>query len=124
MLYRVLADLTLLVHLIFVLFVVFGGLLTLRWRRIPWIHVPSVLWSVLIEFAGWFCPLTPLENLFIQKGGDLGYNTGFMEHYIIALLYPTVLTRKTQVFIGLFVLIANISLYFWIFRGALLRFRR
>ena len=117
MVYPILADLVVVIHLLFVLFVMLGGLLVLRWRVCAWIHIPAVVWAVLIEFSGWICPLTPLENHLRIKGGSSGYATGFVEHYIIPLLYPAQLTRELQVFLGLLVLIVNLVIYLWVWRA-------
>ena len=111
MIYRVLADLVLVVHLAFVLFVVLGGLLVLRWPRLAWLHVPAAIWGVLIEYTGWICPLTPLENSFRMRGGEAGYSGGFIEHYIQPLLYPVGLTRSTQLVLGSLVLVLNLTAY-------------
>lgn len=120
MIYRALADLILALHLVFVLFVVLGGLLVLRWPRIAWLHIPAAIWGVLIEYTGWICPLTPLENSFRARGGEAGYSGGFIEHYIQPLLYPAGLTRSTQVVLGSVVLLLNLAAY----GIALLRMRR
>jgi hypothetical protein len=114
MLYLFLSDLIVVVHLGFVLFAVLGGLLVLKWKGMAWIHVPALLWAAFIELAGWVCPLTPLENWLREKGGGLVYRTGFIEHYILPLLYPVILTRNLQIFLGLFVLWINLGIYGWI----------
>jgi len=114
MLYRVFADLVVVVHLAFVLFAVLGAFLVLRWKRCAWIHVPCVLWAALIEFAGWVCPLTPLENWLRERAGAIAYQSGFVEHYILPLLYPAVLTRPLQIVLGLFVLGVNLGIYGWV----------
>lgn len=111
MIYRGLADLVLVVHLAFVAFVVLGGFLVLRYPRLAWIHIPAAIWGVLIEFAGWVCPLTPLENSFRARGGEAGYGGGFIEHYLIAALYPAGLTREVQLVIGTIVLALNLAVY-------------
>ena len=111
MIYRALADLVLALHLVFVLFVVLGGLLVLRWPSAAWLHIPAAIWGVLIEFTGWICPLTPLENSLRTRGGEAGYNGGFIEHYIQPLLYPAGLTRSTQVVLGSLVLALNLTAY-------------
>jgi hypothetical protein len=114
MVYHALSNLVLIAHLAFVLFVVLGGFLVLKWKSLAWIHVPAFLWGALIELAGWVCPLTPLENWLREKDGGLVYRTDFIEHYILSLLYPTTLTRSLQIFLGLFVLSVNLGLYGWI----------
>ncbi len=111
MIYRTLADLVLVVHLAFVLFVVLGGLLVLKWPRLAWLHVPTAVWGVLIEYKGWICPLTPLENSFRARGGGAGYSGGFIEHYIQPLLYPAGLTRGTQIVLGSLALLVNLTAY-------------
>jgi hypothetical protein len=118
MLYGVLADFIVVVHFAFVLFAILGGLLVFRWKRCAWIHVPVVLWAALIEFSGWVCPLTPLENWLREKGGAVGYPSGFIEHYILPVLYPTLLTRGLQVALGLLVIGINLGIYGWVLRRA------
>jgi len=111
MLYRWLADVVLLGHLAFVTFVVLGALLVVRWPKLAWVHLPSACWGVLIEFAGWICPLTPLENTFRVRGGGAGYPGGFIDHYLTAVLYPSGLTRTAQVGLGGLALLMNVLLY-------------
>lgn len=111
MLYRGFADLVLVVHLTFVLFVVLGGLLALRWPRAAWVHVPVALYGAGIEFVGFVCPLTPLEVWLRRLGGEAGYEGGFIEHYVTAALYPTGLTREIQLAIGVGVLVLNAVVY-------------
>jgi hypothetical protein len=111
LIYRRLADVVLVVHLGFVLFVVLGGLLVLRWPRVAWLHIPAAIWGVLIEYTGWICPLTPLENSFRTRGGQAGYSGGFIQHYIQPVLYPSGLTRATQIVLGSLVLIVNLTAY-------------
>jgi hypothetical protein len=91
--------------------VVLGGLLVLRWTRLAWLHIPAAIWGVLIEYAGWICPLTPLENLFRTRGGEAGYSGGFIEHYIQPVLYPAGLTRGTQLVLGSLALLVNLAAY-------------
>src|SRR5437667_2733305 len=107
MLYRRLADGVVLIHAAFVIFVVAGGFLAIRWRQLVWFHIPAALWGALIEFSGWICPLTPLENLLRQRAGEAGYSGGFVEHYVLHTLYPTTLTPATQWILGSFVLAVN-----------------
>lgn len=111
MAYRLLADLVTLIHAGFVLFVVFGGFLALRWRRLALMHIPAAIWGVLIEYAGWICPLTPLENALRVRGGVAVYHGGFVEHYLMPVLYPTGLTRNTQVALGTAALLINVFAY-------------
>ena len=114
MIYHALANLVIVGHLAFVIFAALGGFLALKWRSLAWIQVPAFLWGALVELAGWVCPLTPLENWLREKGGGLVYHTGFIEHYILPLLYPDILTRSLQIFLGLLVLSVNLGLYGWI----------
>ena len=115
MLYRLLADVTLVVHLAFVLFVALGGFLVLRWPRLAWVHLPAAIWGGLIELTGWICPLTPLENMLRKLGGEAGYAGGFIDHYILALIYPDGLTRRTQIALGATVFVVNTAIYVWVF---------
>lgn len=117
MLYRVLADLVLLAHLLFVAFAVAGGLLALRWRWVPCLHLPALAWGATVEFTGGLCPLTPLENRLRRLGGEAGYDAGFIEHYLLPLLYPEALTRGTQLVLGAGLLIVNAAVYFALWRG-------
>jgi hypothetical protein len=111
MAYRFLADLLVAVHLIFVLFVVLGGVLVL-WRRwVAVLHLPAAVWGVLIEISGGVCPLTPLEVRFRIVGGQAGYTGGFVEHYLIPILYPSELTRQQQIWMGVAVGLLNLFLY-------------
>jgi len=119
MLYRALADFIVILHFAFVLFVVGGALLVLRWRRLAWVHIPAAIWGALIEFAGWVCPLTPLESRLRVLGGGSGYGGGFVEHYVIPVLYPAGLTRELQVLLGAIVLVINLAIYGWLLRGRL-----
>ena len=111
MIYRALADLIVALHLVFVLFVVLGGLLVIRRPLTAWLHIPAAIWGVLIEYTGWICPLTPLENSLRARGGQAGYSSGFIEHYIQPLVYPAGLTRSTQVVLGSVVLLLNLTAY-------------
>ena len=109
--YRLLADLVLVVHAAFVVFVMLGGLAVLRWPRLAWVHLPVVIWGAGIEFAGGICPLTPLENHWRRLAGEQGYAGGFVEHYVMAALYPEGLTRGLQIALGLAVLAVNAAVY-------------
>jgi hypothetical protein len=114
MAYRILADLVLVLHLGFIVFVMAGGFLVLWRRGVAWIHVPAVAWAVLIEFMGWLCPLTPLEIWARTQAGETGYSGGFVEHYLLPVVYPASLTREVQIALGAGVLLANALIYAWI----------
>jgi len=109
--YGLLADLVLLVHLAFVLFVALGGLLVLRWPRVAWLHLPAAVWGAGIELTGGICPLTPLENRLRRLGGEAGYSGGFIDHYVTALVYPHGLTRGVQLALGALVVLATVVIY-------------
>ncbi len=116
MLSRIAADAVVALHLGFILFVVAGGILTWRWPRVAWLHLPAALWGCLIEFSGWICPLTPLENHWRVLAGQQGYRGGFVEHYIIPIVYPAQLTRGIQILLGAAVLLLNVAAYTIYFR--------
>ncbi len=111
MFYRLGADLILIVHLLFVLFVVFGGLLAWRWRRLVRVHLAAVIWGALVEFTGFICPLTPLEVRLRELGGEAGYAGDFIGHYLAGLLYPAGLTRSLQIGLGIAVVLINALIY-------------
>lgn len=111
MTYRLLADLTVFVHGLFIVFAVLGGFLVLWQRWTAALHVPAMLWAAYIEFAGQICPLTPLENHFRRLAGDAGYQGGFIAHYLTSLIYPEGLTREMQYAIGAFVVAVNLLAY-------------
>jgi hypothetical protein len=114
MAYRILADLVVMTHFAFVIFVIAGALLLLHSRWWAVLHVPAFLWGALIEFRGWICPLTPLENVLRARAGQVGYTGGFIEHYITPILYPAGLTRRIEVVLGALVLAGNLLLYWWV----------
>jgi hypothetical protein len=111
MLYRLLADAVVVLHLGFVGFVVLGGLLALRWPRVAWVHLPAAAWGAWVEFAGRICPLTPLENWLRRESGGEGYSASFVEHYLIPILYPAALTRELQWMLGGIVIAVNAAVY-------------
>ena len=115
--WQLLADLTVVVHLAFVAFVVLGGALVLRWPKVAWVHVPSAAWGAWVELKGWICPLTPLEKWLRKQGGLGGYEGSFVEHYILAILYPRGLTRPVQVALGLLVIGVNAWVYWKVWRA-------
>jgi len=114
MFYRILADIVVLIHLCFIVFSVFGGFLVIRRGWWVWVHVPAVLWAALIEFGGWLCPLTPIENWLRRTDGAAGYESGFVENYIIPIIYPSSLTQEIQIILGLLVLTINLFIYGWV----------
>ncbi len=114
--YWLLANALVLLHLAFILFVVAGGLLVAWKRKIVWMHLPAAVWGALIEFMGWICPLTPLENYFRRLSGQAGYAGGFIENYLLPLIYPETLTIATQYVLGSMVLTINFMIYFWLWQ--------
>jgi hypothetical protein len=113
--YCFLADMVTQFHLAFVLFAVFGAFLAIRWRRIIWLHIPAALWAALVEYRGWICPLTPLEDWLRIQGGEAGYAGGFVERYLLPILYPAGLAEETQMVLGSLVLALNLLAYCGVF---------
>ena len=116
MIHRLAADAVLLLHLGFILFVLLGGVLAVRWRWAPLLHLPAVAWGVYIELSGRLCPLTPLENRLRIAAGDAGYAGGFIEHYLLALIYPAGLTQDVQYVLAAIVVGVNALAYGWVWR--------
>lgn len=112
----VLADLVLVAHFAFVVFVVAGGIAVLRWRWVAWIHIPAAAWGALIEWAGWICPLTPLENDLRVRAGQETYTGDFVARYLVPVLYPEGLTREVQVVLGIIVIAVNAATYSLVIR--------
>ncbi len=121
MLYRVAADGVLALHLAFVLFALLGGFLVLRRVGLAWLHLPAVAWAAFVEFSGRICPLTPLEGTLRQAAGDAGYAGDFLEHYLLAVIYPEGLTHDVQIILGATVVIVNVAIYALILRRSSLR---
>lgn len=111
MLYRIAADLLVLLHLVFIIFVMAGGLAVFKWPWMALLHIPAATWGVVIEFMGWVCPLTPWENDLRRLAGQEGYPEGFIEHYILPLIYPAGLTREIQIVLGSIVIAVNMLVY-------------
>lgn len=111
MLFSVAANAVAAIHLAFIAFVVIGGFLVLRWPWLIWVHLPSAIWGALIEFAGFYCPLTTWENVLLRKAGRAGYANSFIEHYLFAVIYPDGLTRSMQITLGLIVIAVNVFVY-------------
>lgn len=113
MFYRLLADAVLAMHFAFIVFVVGGGLLAVwRWH-LTWLHLPALVWGIWIQLSGRICPLTPLENTLRRLGSEAGYNGGFIEHYLLPLIYPEGLTRTVQVGLGFALITFNTIVYAW-----------
>ena len=111
MLYHWLADLIVVAHLTFVVFVLVGGFVALRWPWIAWLHVPAAGWGVLVEWSGRICPITPLEQHLRMRAGEAGYYGGFIDHYLLRTLYPAGLTRGVQWELGTLALLVNLIAY-------------
>jgi hypothetical protein len=111
MLYQTLATAVAIIHFAFVIFVIAGGFLVLRWPVMKWIHLPAALWGALIEIGGWICPLTILENVLLRKAGGAGYDDGFIAHHIFRVIYPSGLTRGMEFAIAAFVIAINVAVY-------------
>lgn len=114
MIYPFLADGVLVLHLLFILFVVLGGLLVLRWPWLAIVHIPAAIWGALIELTGWGCPLTAVEISFRQHAGEAGYSGGFIEHYLMPMIYPHGLTREIQFILAGIVIGTNLAIYGWL----------
>ena len=114
--YALLAGAVVLAHLMFVVFAMSGAMLALRWRWIPWVHLPAVAWAAFIEFSGGICPLTPLENDLRAAAGLEYYSGDFVARYLFPVLYPAGLTRNAQMIIGALVLVVNAAAYAWLLR--------
>ena len=118
---RFAADAVVLIHFAFIVFVVCGGFLALKWRWLAFLHLPAAIWGALIEFQGWLCPLTPLEQRLRREAGDQGYAGGFIEHYVLPIIYPQELTRELQMMLGASVVVINLVAYGWLLRRRLHR---
>ena len=114
--YSLLADLTLFIHLGFILFVVAGGFLAFRWRAAMFVHLPAAAWGALIEFGGWLCPLTPLEQWLREQANGAGFRGDFIGHYLLPIVYPGSLTREIQIGLGIGVVAVNLIVYGWVWR--------
>jgi hypothetical protein len=116
MIVRVAADVVVLLHLAYIVFVAIGGLLVLRWPKLAWVHLPAAAWGVLVELTGWICPLTPLENRLRVATGGAAYSGGFIDRYIMPIVYPPGLTPSLQIGLGCAVIALNLMAYGLIFR--------
>ena len=114
--YSWLADLILCIHVSFVLFVVIGGLLMLRWQWVAWLHLPAAAWGAFVEFTGWICPLTPLENWLRAQGSEISSRSDFIAQYLLPVLYPGDLTQDIQLLLGTGVVVLNTAMYWWLWQ--------
>lgn len=111
MIYLILADLLVIVHLLFIIFALLGGLLLLWRYSMIFMHLPAAIWAALISFKGWICPLTPLENYLRGAAGTEGYQDGFIGHYLNSIIYPSSLTLSMQFVLGILVIVINLGIY-------------
>lgn len=114
MIYSLAADLVILLHLLFIIFVIAGGLLAIRWYWSPLLHLPAFAWAALLELNSWVCPLTPLENHLRSLAGEQGYAGGFIEHYLLPVIYPSGLTSGDQLLLGVILIVMNILVYAYV----------
>jgi len=113
--YELAADLTLIIHFTFILFVIFGALLFFITTKIIFIHIPAFIWGSYIELTHSICPLTYLENWFLHKANLTTYSEGFIQNYLVPIVYPTNLTKDIQIFLGIALILINIVIYAFIF---------
>lgn len=113
MIFRIAADILVVLHLGFILFVVLGGFAVLKWGRLACLHLPAAAWGALIVINGWICPLTPLEQYLRRAGGQAGYSGGFIDHYLMPIIYPVGLTRELQIALGVALVVGNLLIYGW-----------
>jgi hypothetical protein len=117
MIYRLLADLVLVLHFAFVVFAVFGGALVLRYPNMLKVHLLALSWAIVVQWAEWVCPLTPLENYLRGLGGEAGYDGSFVEHFVLKTLYPQELTPELRTMLGLALIIMNVAVYTFVMAG-------
>ena len=117
MIYKILADTVVLIHLCFILYVVFGGVFLFWHKRYMWFHLVCVVWAAFTEFFGWICPLTDLEQWLRKQSGGFIYHTDFIDRYFMPLIYPSFLSRELQIFLGVLVIVINLFVYGWVFWG-------
>jgi len=111
--YAFAADLLVMIHFLAILAIVFGGLLVFRWPGAAFFHLPLAAWGAIMEFKGWICPLTPWEQSLRTAAGETAWSGGFVDHYLVPLIYPESLTRDIQLLLGLFVMLFNAAVYGW-----------
>lgn len=111
MIYRILADIIVIIHFGFILFVILGGFLSFKWRGLMLLHLPAAIWGALVELQGWYCPLTPLEEKLRLAAGSVASRSSFIEHHLTPLIYPNWLTRELQIAFGVGVVVINLAVY-------------
>ncbi|HVN72632.1 MAG TPA: DUF2784 domain-containing protein [Desulfomonilia bacterium] len=114
LIWQILADGVVLLHLGFIIFVIFGGIFIVFQSKVLWFHIPCVIWGILVELIGFICPLTPLENYMRIHAGRSPYSGDFVIHYIEPVIYPEGLTRELQIVMGLLVILFNFFIYGWL----------
>lgn len=114
--FSLLAELVVALHFTFIVFVVAGGVLSLRWPRTAWVHLPAAVWGSAVELFGWVCPLTPWENQLRSMGGGGLYQGDFLARTLGPLIYPDALTREIQALLGVCVVVANVAIYAWVLK--------
>lgn len=114
MLYSLAADTLFVIHFMFIVFVVLGGLLVAKWPWLVFLHLPAAIWGVLIEFRSWPCPLTPWEKQLRRAAGESGYDGGFIEHYLGPVIYPALPLDNIQIILGSGVIVINLLVYSWL----------
>lgn len=115
MLFRIAADALVILHLLFIIFALLGGLLVLWRTNLMFLHIPAAIWAAIVSFKGWVCPLTPLENSLRYKAGAQGYSEGFVEHYVIPIIYPNGLNFDVQIILGVTAVAVNIAVYTFVY---------
>ena len=112
--FEIFATLALLLHFSFILFVIFGAILILKFKKIIYVHIPAVTWGVYIELSHSTCPLTHLENFFLKKAGKDQYSVDFIENYIFKIIYPPALNYEIQTYLGVILIFVNLLIYYYI----------
>lgn len=115
MIYSLLANIILFIHLCYILFVIFGGFLMLRWKEVWKIHIPAVIWGFCVQYFVWMCPLTDVENYFRNLAGENGYANGFINHFLTSIIYPEI-SQNLHIFLAVILVLINLGIYFYVFR--------
>lgn len=110
-------ELVVVIHFVFIVWVVTGGFLAIKWRWLALLHLPALIWGALLEWYGWICPLTPVEIELRAERGLAGYDTGFIENYLLPVIYPAGLTREMQAGLAVSLIAVNVVVYGFVIRG-------